>query len=224
MDATRLAAHAALQTLYTLHGLDNPLILPAMQRQVEHRSEGLSRRGFLGLVGAGGAGLMAGAIFDPEVKLWTPTGDAPLVELAPTGVFRVDAALQELARLFALAIDEGGRVHTFRPSGWHGSGRRQTTREDLGDGWMMTHPRAIMHAGPEDCTSWIATEVRRQDGGAHPNRQDHGAPCYSSRRGIAQAGQSTRLITAGSRVQIPFPQPHRSGQEQRDGVQQHHGR
>lgn len=77
MDATRLAAHAAIQTLYTLHGLDNPLILPAMQRQVEHRSEGLSRRGFLGLVGAGGAGLMAGAIFDPAVKLWTPTGAAP---------------------------------------------------------------------------------------------------------------------------------------------------
>lgn len=158
MDATRLAAHAAIQTLYTLHGLDNPLILPAMQRQVEHRSEGLSRRGFLGLVGAGGAGLMAGAIFDPEVKLWTPTGDAPLVELAPEGIFRVDAALQELARLFALAFDERGAVHPFLPSGWHGRGRGQTAREDLGDGWMMSHARAIMHTGPEDCAPWIATE------------------------------------------------------------------
>ncbi|MHB1260346.1 MAG: twin-arginine translocation signal domain-containing protein [Thermoplasmatota archaeon] len=178
MDSTRLAAHAALQTLYTLHGVDNPM-LPALRRQVEHRSGHLSRRGFLGVVGASGAGLAAGAIFDPVAKLWTPTGSTPLVELAPAGVFRVDAALHELARLFAQKIDVnakrwGRRAAGFKPSGWHGRGRNLETREDLGGGWMMSHARTILFSEDLDATQWMTSPeghskidyIARRAGGA----------------------------------------------------------
>lgn len=95
---------ATVQTLYTLFGVANPNLEPSLRRQVEHRSLELSRRGFLGLMGAGTAGLL----FLPDTKLWTPVaaGDVTVVEAD---------FLPMVAREFAAACD---RVYSEWATRW----------------------------------------------------------------------------------------------------------
>lgn len=81
-------------TLYALFGADHVRTTPALKAEVEHRVKALSRRGFLGIVGAGTAGMM----FAPDTGLWTPVPTSEAVTLATT-----DLGL--LARRFALAAD-----------------------------------------------------------------------------------------------------------------------
>lgn len=100
-----IVGNVAIQTLYTIAGLDNPLIVePALKAQVEHRSGELSRRGFLGLTAAGAAGLVAGSVFDPVTKLWTPA-PAGVIEIAEAGVVGMDQSLMRFALLLAERAD-----------------------------------------------------------------------------------------------------------------------
>lgn len=94
--------NVTVQTLYTIAGLENPLIVePALKAQVEHRSGELSRRGFLGLVGAATAGM----VFDPVSKLWTPAKEATVV-LAEQAVVSMDSVMLFLARQYAELVEE----------------------------------------------------------------------------------------------------------------------
>lgn len=100
-----VVGNVTIQTLYTIAGLDNPLIVePALKRQVEHRSGELSRRGFLGLTAAGAAGLVAGSVFDPVTKLWTPA-PAGAIEIAEAGVVSMDQSLMRFAVMLAERAD-----------------------------------------------------------------------------------------------------------------------
>lgn len=94
-----------VQAMYALFGVDQERTTPALKAEVAHRASGLSRRGFLGLVGAATAGMM----FAPDTGLWTPVPSAEAISLATT-----DLGL--LARRFATAVDEVfGTWARYRP-------------------------------------------------------------------------------------------------------------
>lgn len=94
-----------VQALYALFGADQERTTPTLKAEVEHRATGLSRRGFLGIVGAATAGM----VFAPDTGLWTPVTSHEAITLATT-----DLGL--LARRFATAIDEVfGTWARYRP-------------------------------------------------------------------------------------------------------------
>lgn len=142
--------NVTVQTLYTIEGLENPLIVePALKAQVEHRSGELSRRGFLGLVGAATAGM----VFDPVSKLWTPAKEATVV-LAEQAVVSMDAAMLFLARQYAELVES--RIE-----------KRRDTRGDHRYSERIRNVQGYIEAKPEDLSSlrgiWITDHGMEHD-------------------------------------------------------------
>lgn len=113
-----LTGNVTIQALYTLAGIDNPLIIEPLKAQVQHRSGELSRRGFLGMAAAGAAGLVAGSVFDPATKLWTPAPTGA-IEIAEAGIVGMDQSLMRFALLMAERADRVAATHVQGPyRGW----------------------------------------------------------------------------------------------------------